>query len=88
MFARLGRWCYRHRVVVAVAWLIVFMGGGILMGAIGTGYSTEFALPDVESRTGFEILDEHFADSSAAGEGGTIVFPPSRASPTPPSRRR
>ena len=74
MFARLGRWCYRHRVVVAVAWLIVFMGGGILMGAIGTGYSTEFALPDVESRTGFDILDEHFADSSAGGEGGTIVF--------------
>ncbi|MET0831556.1 MAG: MMPL family transporter, partial [Acidimicrobiia bacterium] len=74
MFARLGRWCYRHRVIVAVVWLIVFMGGGALMGAIGTGYSTEFALPDVESRTGFDILDEHFADSSAGSEGGTIVF--------------
>ncbi len=74
MFARLGRWCYRHRVVVAIAWLIAFLGGGALMGAIGTGYSTEFALPDVESRRGFDILDEHFADSSAGGEGGTIVF--------------
>ncbi|MBA2337869.1 MAG: MMPL family transporter [Acidimicrobiia bacterium] len=44
------------------------------MGAVGTGYSTEFALPDVESRRGFDILDEHFADSSAGGEGGTIAF--------------
>jgi putative drug exporter of the RND superfamily len=28
----------------------------------------------VESRRGFDILDEHFAGSSAGGEGGTIVF--------------
>lgn len=41
---------------------------------VGTAYSTEFALPDVESRRGFDILDEHFAGSSAGGEGGTIVF--------------
>jgi RND superfamily putative drug exporter len=50
------------------------MLGGVLSGVIGTAYSTEFALPDVESRRGFDILDEHFADSSAGGEGGTIVF--------------
>ena len=41
---------------------------------IGTAFSTEFALPDVESRQGFDILDEHFAGSAAGGEGGTIVF--------------
>ena len=41
---------------------------------IGTAYSTEFALPDVESRQGFDILEEHFADSAAGGEGGTVVF--------------
>jgi RND superfamily putative drug exporter len=28
----------------------------------------------VESRRGFDILDEHFAGSSVGGEGGTIVF--------------
>jgi len=74
VFATLGRWSYRNRGKVAIGWLGLLVILGIVMSAVGTGYSTEFALPDVESRRGFEILDEHFADSSAGGEGGTIVF--------------
>ena len=74
MFAKLGRWCFRNRGKVALLWLAALIVGGAVSGMIGTAYSTEFALPDVESRRGFDILDEHFADSSAGGEGGTIVF--------------
>ena len=74
MFAKLGRWCFRNRGKVALLWLAVLIAGGALSGMIGTAYSSEFALPDVESRRGFDILDDHFADSSAGGEGGTIVF--------------
>ncbi len=75
MFARLGRWCYRNRGKVALGWLAALILGGVLANAvIGTAFSTEFALPDVESRRGFDILDEHFAGSAAGGEGGTIVF--------------
>jgi RND superfamily putative drug exporter len=60
---------------VALAWLGVLVLGGILANAvIGSAYSTEFGLPEVESRRGFDILDEHFAGSSVGGEGGTIVF--------------
>ena len=74
MFAKLGRWCFRNRGKVALLWLAALILGGAVSGAIGTAYSSEFSLPDVESRRGFDILDEHFADSSAGGEGGTIVF--------------
>ncbi|HET7845965.1 MAG TPA: MMPL family transporter, partial [Acidimicrobiia bacterium] len=75
MFARLGRWCFRNRGKVALGWLAALVLGSVLVNAvIGTAYSTEFSLPDVESRRGFDILDEHFAGSSAGGEGGTIVF--------------
>jgi RND superfamily putative drug exporter len=75
LFARLGRWSFRNRGKVAIGWLGALILGGVLANAvIGNAYSTEFALPDVESRRGFDILDEHFADSSAGGEGGTIVF--------------
>ena len=75
MFARLGRWCFRNRGKVALGWLAALILGGVLANAvIGTAYSTEFALPDVESRQGFDILEEHFAGSAAGGEGGTIVF--------------
>ncbi len=74
MFATLGRWCFRNRGKVALMWLAALIVLGAVSGMIGTAYSTEFELPDVESRRGFDILDEHFADSSAGGEGGTIVF--------------
>ena len=74
MFATLGHWCFRNRGKVALLWLAALIVGGAVSGMIGTAYSSEFALPDVESRRGFDILDEHFADSSAGGEGGTIVF--------------
>ena len=74
MFAKLGRWCFHNRGKVALLWVAALIVAGGVSGAVGTAYSTEFALPDVESRRGFDILDEHFADSSAGGEGGTIVF--------------
>ena len=74
MFAKLGRWCFRNRGKVALLWVAALIVLGAVSGMIGTAYSTEFELPDVESRRGFDILDEHFADSSAGGEGGTIVF--------------
>ncbi|HEY7703468.1 MAG TPA: MMPL family transporter [Acidimicrobiia bacterium] len=75
MFRKLGSWCFRNRGKVALGWLGIFALIAILANAvIGTAYSTEFALPDVESRRGFDILEEHFAGSSAGGEGGTIVF--------------
>ena len=73
MFATLGRWCFRNRGKVALLWIAALIIGGAISGMIGTAYSTEFALPDVESRRGFDILDEHFGNSSAGGEGGTIV---------------
>ena len=74
VFAKLGRWCFRNRGKVALLWLAALIVFGGVSGMVGTAYSTEFALPDVESRRGFDILDEHFADSGAGGEGGTIVF--------------
>jgi RND superfamily putative drug exporter len=75
LFARLGRWCFRNRGKVAIGWLAALILAGVLVNAvIGTAYSTEFALPEVESRQGFDILEEHFEGSAAGGEGGTIVF--------------
>ena len=74
MFASLGRWCFRNRGKVVLLWVATLIVAGGISGVIGTAYSSEFSLPDVESRRGFDILDEHFAGSGAGGEGGTIVF--------------
>ncbi len=74
MFARLGRWCFRNRGKVAILWLAALVVVGIVSNMVGSGFSTEFALPDVESRRGFDIVAEHFDDDSGVSEGGTLVF--------------
>ena len=43
------------------------------MGAVGSGYSSDFTLPDVESKRGIDILDDQFS-GQGAGQVGNIVF--------------
>jgi RND superfamily putative drug exporter len=74
MFARLGRWCYRNRGKVVIFWVAALVVIGGLSNLAGTGFSTEFGLPDVESRRGFDIVSEHFSEDSGVLDGGTLVF--------------
>ena len=71
MFSRLGAWCARRRGTVVIAWILVLVIGGGLSGAIGSNFSTEFGLPDVESKRGFDILEEQF-DSDPEGARRTV----------------
>ncbi|HEX2118527.1 MAG TPA: MMPL family transporter [Acidimicrobiales bacterium] len=73
MFGRLGSFCFRRRRLVAVAWVVALLVLGSVQGAVGTAFQDEFTLPDVESRTGFDILEEHFG-GQGTGVTGTIVF--------------
>jgi putative drug exporter of the RND superfamily len=73
VFARLGRWCYRRRVLVLALWFLALVVGGSLVGALGTNSRSEFELPDVESKRGADILDAHFG-GLGAGNSGNIVF--------------
>lgn len=71
--ARLGRFAHERRWVVLGIWLVAFLGIGAGSAALGPGFVTEFTPPDVESRRGFELIDEHFGDIGAS-LGGKIVF--------------
>jgi RND superfamily putative drug exporter len=73
VFARLGRWCYQRRLTVVIAWLVVLIGGGMALGAVGTESRSEFELPDVESRRGTDILEAAFG-GMGSGASGTIVY--------------
>ncbi|HEX6236264.1 MAG TPA: MMPL family transporter [Acidimicrobiales bacterium] len=72
-FARLGRWCHRRRFVVVLLWVAAVVVGGSVLGVVGTETRTEFSLPDVESRRGVEIFEEHFG-GRGSGQSGSIVF--------------
>ena len=51
--------------------LVLLVVGGA--SGSGSGFSTEFSLPDVESARGFEILEQEFG-GQGAGLSGTLVF--------------
>jgi RND superfamily putative drug exporter len=73
VFARLGPWCHDHRKRVLVLWIVVLVLGGVAAGSVGGAFRDEFNLPDVESKDGFDILDENFG-GEGTGQVGTIVF--------------
>jgi RND superfamily putative drug exporter len=73
--ARLGRWCFEHRWHTLAAWLVALIGVGVLAnGVIGSSFSAEFEIPASESASGFDVLDERFAELQAGGQSGSIVF--------------
>ncbi len=73
MFGRLGSFCYLRRRLVVALWFAALVVLGSVFGAVGTAFQDEFTLPDVESRQGFDILEEHFG-GQGTGVTGNIVF--------------
>ena len=73
MFGRLGSFCFLRRRLVVAFWFASLIALGLLSGAVGTAFQDEFNLPNVESRTGFDTLEEHFG-GQGTGVTGTIVF--------------
>ena len=73
MFARLGTWCHDRRKLVLATWIGVLVFSFALSGVVGSGFRDDFNLPNVESKKGFDILEEHFG-GRGTGQSGTIVF--------------
>ena len=55
------------------AWVVALFVFGGASGATGSGFSTAFSLPNVESARGFDVIEEHFG-GRGGGNGGNIVF--------------
>ena len=68
----LVRWCYRHRVIVVVAWLAVLFSVVGIERAVGSAYSTTFSLPGTESSRALSLLRS--ALPNQAGDSDTIVW--------------
>jgi putative drug exporter of the RND superfamily len=73
VFARLGPWCHDRRRLVLGVWIAILVLGGVVSGAVGSGFRDDFNLPDVESKVGFDILDAEFG-GQGTGLVGTVVF--------------
>jgi len=73
VFAKLGPWCHDRRKLVLGLWLALLVLGNVMATSVGNSFRDEFTLPDVESKTGFDILEENFG-GQGTGLLGTIVF--------------
>ena len=67
---------------VVLAWILGLVVLGAVLGAVGSGYRSDFTLPDVESKRGIDILDDQFG-GQGAGQVGNIVFEADGGSTTP-----
>jgi RND superfamily putative drug exporter len=73
LVARLGRWCYRHRRATIATWIVALVLLTGLSGAIGNDYSEDFEIPESGSRSGVDVLNEHFG-GFGTGFTASIVF--------------
>ncbi|TDO46745.1 RND superfamily putative drug exporter [Kribbella sp. VKM Ac-2527] len=74
ILARLGRFAFKRRGPVVLAWL------AILAGALFAGLTApsvpddDFSVPGVESQRAFELMQERFPGLTADAGGATVVF--------------
>src|SRR4051794_5775604 len=79
---RLGGWCYDHRRLVLLLWVIAFVGFGIAGQAAGGALQKTFDLPGSDAAKAFHVLD---ADFDRPGDTGQLVWKVSDGqSPTSP----
>ncbi|MFD7387272.1 MMPL family transporter [Streptomyces sp. NPDC059852] len=69
---RLGQWCARHFVIVIAAWVVALGVLQVLNHLHGGEYSDNFALSDVQSEKGLDVLKAH--DPQAGGYSSQIVL--------------
>ena len=81
--ASLARWCYRHRVIVVIAWLVVLLSVVGIQRAVGSAYSNAFTLPGTDSSRALTLLSS--ALPQQAGDSDTIVWHTPGGSVTDPA---
>ena len=70
--ASVAQWCYQHRRLVLLAWVVALAAlAGVNVG-LGTAYSDSFSLPGTESTRALSLLGAAFPKQ--AGDTDTIVW--------------
>ncbi len=69
---RLARWCFRHRVITLLAWVVGLVALTAIHGAAGSAYSDNFQLPHTQSFDAIRLLERN--SPRASGETDQLVI--------------
>ncbi|MGC5566889.1 MMPL family transporter [Streptomyces sp. FR-108] len=71
---RVGRWAFRRRRIVVLAWVAVL--AAVFLGASSASEASEdsSSLPGIESQQAFDLINERFPGAEADGAEARIVF--------------
>ncbi len=64
----LGRWCFGHRRIVLIVWLVALVGFFALDRAAGNAFATKFQLPNTQSFAALNLLEKQFPAVSGTSD--------------------
>ncbi|WP_093800470.1 MMPL family transporter [Streptomyces sp. Wb2n-11] len=70
----LGRFAFRRRPFVALAWIALLVLAGVGAVSASTATSSSFSIPGTEAQKAFDLLDQRFPGASADGATARVVF--------------
>ncbi|CAM5723154.1 MMPL family transporter [Streptomyces fumanus] len=70
--ASLSRWCFRHRLLVLLLWVLALGGIAVAGQAAGAAYANVFTVPDTESDKAQDLVESAFPER--AGDMDTVVW--------------
>ncbi len=82
---RLAQWCFNHRVIVLVAWLVAVAGANAAESGVGSAYTDNFKLPHTQSFDAVSLLQRNVP--RAAGDSDQIVIAVASGRVTDPATR-
>jgi putative drug exporter of the RND superfamily len=85
ILARLARWSMGHRAVVALGWVALLIGVGVISRGVGTNYASNFTLSGTDSQRATDLLKQDFP--TQAGDEDQIVLRAKQGTVTDPATR-
>ncbi|MET9516777.1 MMPL family transporter [Streptomyces sp. NPDC002994] len=70
----MGRFAFRRRPFVALAWVALLVLAGVGAASASTATSSSFSIPGTEAQKAFDLLDERFPGAAADGATARVVF--------------
>src|SRR5436305_14731915 len=81
----LARWCFTHRRLVLLGWVVALIATTALHAALGSGYSDNFKLPHTESFDAVRLLQRNAP--KASGDTDQVVIATRRGRLSDPATR-